>query len=67
MMTEARSAESRVQQSAPRQTYATVDSATIQALRALSTITSAALAAPADGTWNGAKMAVISGAWMGRM
>ena len=63
MMTEARSANSGYTNPL-RRAYNTVDSASIQAAPANSTITSAGLGNPSNGTWTGAKMAVLGGVGM---
>lgn len=44
-----------------RRTYNTVDAASIQSPPTASTITSSSLNSPSNGTWSGAKMAVLGG------
>jgi len=60
MMSEARSSNSGYVNPLAR-TYNTVDSASIVASPSTSTINSSSLGSPTNGTWNGAKMAVIDG------
>ena len=60
MMTEARSANSGYVNPL-RRAYNSVDSSTMQTFPAASTITSASLGNPANDTWNGATMAMLSG------